>query len=138
MSLAMINSGRLWADQVSALSAQRAAAPNALTAPGSSPLGATTVGGGGGLFAGLLSSLTGNAAAPGTSSSSTASRAQIAQDLQAFTQSLLQALAANQYAPPPSGSSAMTLNSLLQGMLQHVQQQGSWAASGGHVVHLTA
>lgn len=250
MLLATINSGRLWADQLSALSAQRAAAPNALTAPGSSPLSATVAGGGAGLFAGLLSTLTGNAAATGSTASSTnagasstsnASRAQIAQDLRAFTQSLLQALATNQYAPTPSGSSgsasgaanhvnfgsstigaestrgyghgqgnggmrgklgspihtlsnnsststsnasssahattlntgfdklmtdlglrtspagpfgtttsgsasnvapdqtaAMTLKSLQQGMLQHVQQQRSWAASGDHVVHVTA
>jgi hypothetical protein len=36
----------------------------------------------------------------------------------------------------PNASTA--LQGLLQGMLQHLQQQGSLAASAGHVVHVVA
>jgi hypothetical protein len=35
-------------------------------------------------------------------------------------------------------SSSTTLRGLLQSVLQHVQQQGSWAASVGHVVQVGA
>ena len=37
-----------------------------------------------------------------------------------------------------TGSSSVTLRGLLQSMLQHLQQQGSWAAPAGHIVHTVA
>jgi hypothetical protein len=37
-----------------------------------------------------------------------------------------------------ASSANPTLRSLLQGVLLHVQQHGSWAASSGHVVHAVA
>lgn len=212
MSPATINSAGLWANQISAPSAQRPVKANAVAALAGSPASTTAVSGGGSLFADLVSALTGgavtvNASSEGTTAgapattSSTASRSQIAQDVQAFTQSLFQALGSNQSVQggghghgdlrsnlsslintlnASSGSSAATgisnastsanaadpttafnklmtdlgtstskagvanvastqpASTTLRGVLQHVQQQGSWAASVGHVVHVVA
>ncbi len=79
MSIASISSTSFWANQISALSAQRALQPNAVTAAGGT--------------------------SPGSSSAAVSSRGQIAQDLQSFTQSLLQALVSNQPASNASGIS---------------------------------
>jgi hypothetical protein len=80
MSIASIGNASFWANQISALSAQRALPPNALTAPGGT--------------------------SPGIASAAVTSRAQIAQDLQSFTQSLQQALVSNQPAATQTGASA--------------------------------
>ncbi|MFI4868521.1 MAG: hypothetical protein ACHQDD_04105 [Steroidobacterales bacterium] len=199
------------------MSAQCAARASALSAAaGNAAATSTTTSGGGGLFGDLVSALTqgsvtvNNPAAAATVSpassisnpavpGSSPSRSQIAQDLQAFTQSLRQVLASNQTAQLQSGSagntasaggpsaaggaSIVSLNTtfnrlindlsvsasssssaagstgspfagvtpnavsvspsavlprLLQGMLQHLQQQGSMAASVGHAVHVVA
>ena len=204
MSAATINSAGLWAHQKFALGVQRPLKTSPVTTSGSGPL-SSDAGGGGGLFADLVAALTGGAvtfnggtaagssgsssngisAASSTSAPSTsaASRGQIAQDVQEFTQSLRQALApiqsksstgaaartanasarvdlanldaaysklaadlgihgataasrASNVASSPNTSA--TLRGLLQSVLQHVQQQGSWAASAGHVVHVVA
>lgn len=79
MSIASISNASFWANQISALGAQRALQPNALTAPGGT--------------------------SPGAASASASSRAQIAQDLQSFTRSLQQALLSNQPAATQTGSS---------------------------------
>jgi hypothetical protein len=217
MSSAMINSAGLWASQISALSAQRTPNTNAVTAPGSSAPGTTAANGGASLFADLVSALTGGAVTVNGSAAVTAaqsSHSQISQDVQAFTQSLMQALsggngsaagiavprgyahghdsmrgkleslintlsangsstAVNATSSASTGatiatlntafnklmtdlgsnssmdtgsaatvastqSSSVTLRGLLQSMLQHLQQQGSWVASAGHVVHAVA
>jgi hypothetical protein len=111
MSLAAITNASLWANQISALSAQGAVKPIAVVAPGAAPSGATAIGASAGRFADLIATLTtpvaANSAAAGTinagasgstsgGSGAVASRSQIALDLQAFTQSLFQALASNQ------------------------------------------
>ena len=75
-----MNNASFWANQVSALSAQRALLPNAVAAPGGT--------------------------SPGISSATAASRGQIAQDLQSFTQSLQQALGSNQ--PAATQTNAVT------------------------------
>ncbi|MGO9594705.1 MAG: hypothetical protein ACLQFF_03935 [Steroidobacteraceae bacterium] len=128
MSAISINSASIWANQISALSTQRTLQANAASALAGNSASTTAVSGGGSLFADLVSALSRQAvtfngfaaadiasaansasAASSTSSpsaiGSTASRSQIAQDLQAFSQSLLQALASNQSAQPQSGSS---------------------------------
>ncbi len=224
MAAASINSASLWANQISALSAQCAARASALSASAANAAATSTASGGGGLFGDLVAALTqgsvtvnnpaaattvspaagiSNPAVPGGSRG----RGQVAQDLQAFTQSLLQALASNQAAQSQgsgagntvtvgvgaaagsssgvssaaSGASLVNLNTtfnrllrdlsasagssaaastgnpfagvapnalaasssaalpqLLQGMLQHLQQQGSTAALVGHAVHVVA
>ena len=80
MSIASIGNASFWANQISALSAQRALPPNAVTAPGG--------------------------ASPGIASAAVTSRAQIALDLQSFTQSLQQALVSNQPAATQTGGAA--------------------------------
>ncbi len=77
MSIASIGGTSFWANQILALSAQRALQPNAVTAAAGT--------------------------SPGSSSAAVSSRGQIAQDLQSFTQSLLQALVSNQPASTQSG-----------------------------------
>ena len=117
MAVASITSATSLATQMSALSAQSMAKVNALSASAGDPAAASA--GGGSLFADLVSALSQGAvtinspaAATAASPASTigsagaagsASRSQIAQDLQAFTRSLRQALNANLPASPPGG-----------------------------------
>ena len=119
MTPATINTAALWANQVSALSAQRAARALATASAGSSASGSAPAGGGGDLFADLISSLSHGAvtlpnsstataatAATAGTSTGTVSRAQIARDVQALSQSLSAALAANHAATSQGGTAA--------------------------------
>jgi hypothetical protein len=130
MTPATINNAAMWANQVSALSAQRAARALAAATAGGSASGSTAAGGNGDLFADLISSLShgaatltnsstaaGTTSATGTTaaaaatpgaSTAIASRAQISQDVQALSQSLAAALAANRAATPQSSAAAGT------------------------------
>jgi hypothetical protein len=135
----MINSASFWANQLSAMSARRTSQSIAATSPASSAPGSGGVSGG--LFADLVSSLSGGAvtangtsaatattasattaaAATAAASGSPASRSQIAQDVQAFTQSLSAALASNQ-AVPAQGSGAV--GSTPGGVVPHAHHHG--------------
>jgi hypothetical protein len=203
MTPATINSAALWANQVSALSAQRATRALAAASAGSSASGSAAAGGSGDLFADLISSLShgavtannssaataataatpaaGNAASGTTAplghahghghgggkhgsiqslidelnasstaaagTSGTAISADLANVNSAFSKLMtdLGAAGANSTASNAgtatavsTASSSPPLRGLLQSLLQHVQQQGSFAASAGNLVHAVA
>jgi hypothetical protein len=137
----MINSASFWANQLSAMSARRTSQSIAAASSGSNAAGTSAISDGGGLFADLVSSLSGaavtangtgaataatattttSAAASAAAAGSPVSRSQIAQDLQAFTQSLSAALASNQ-AAPAQGSSAV--GSALGSVVPHAHRHG--------------
>jgi hypothetical protein len=136
MSPASINNASFWANQVSVLSAPRMMTAATTWAAGGGPAAGTTVAsGGGGLFANLLSTLSAkvatNGGAANGSNAATSSRAQIAQDFQAFTQSLLQTLASNPSLQAQGGSSLSSPSVTSTGAGASMSSPGIGGAAGG-------
>jgi hypothetical protein len=81
----------------------------------------------------LLSTLNNSGASATTSTSSSASSTDLANLNSTFSK-----LMSDLGSSGASAQSRSALPGLLQSVLQHVQQQGAWAASSGHAVHAVA